>query len=978
MYNIYIENFINYILKGNLIMKTKKILAVVLATVMLLGLVSVFGAGAAEKNTFSDVGKKKWFYEAVTYVSDNGLMTGTSATKFEPDTSMNRAMFVTVLGRLSGVDDKNYTPDNFSDTKKKTWYSPYVAWAKENNIVDGYEDGTFKPLKNVTREEMSAIIIRYIDFLGLNMPKDPTAPTKFTDAGKIAKWAREYVDVMRTLGIVTGDANYRFTPKDTLTRAQAAIIIMRLDKAIKDLTVETPYKPEYSVNGGEFLLLGAWDIYYAALGTNTDGVKVNVGDRAEFTYDLVDGESTYHTMNITERDIKLADYPVVRVGYVQNGGTFSVGFSENSTEFYTVSDSTGTKDGISYVIADVTAADGYKTGTSRRFMRYFIDGAESSSILYTAFFKTAAAAEAFDFSAYAESLKTYTGPEFVYEADADKSVADKYLADADAKIQSIINSDSALTPEYIEAMGGTCYYISSINGNDKNDGLTPETAWATPLATYRILPTGYSVPKLKAGDGVFFERGSVFDASNELFHFGASGDSVLKGISGCYYGANGEGAKPILANAVDYEGKTPWSRTEYANIWRLDYDFELPKSAASEGSYSYHDVGNIVLTKKDGSEGWGIKITTAVADDVKHEGRLGLGNKTVELGLVADGFGNVYDIPARETDSITDVLKNDLEFFHQFTDGKNTSDLYMYYEGDLNADFESIVVCNRGHICVAQDAAMFDNIEFVYGGSHGISGNNLDTIVISNCVFGWIGGSLHGSTSTRFGNAIENWEACDAMHMIDNYIYQVYDAGITTQGNGGPTDTDLMQNFCIKGNVITHTIMPIELFNYAYTDGGFENLKMTDNYILYTGYGFGTTRADRQMRTPLFTWMWCYRGWKNCDFTNNICVYSAYNGAFAGEAFSQGHTNSGLNVCDNVFVMNKITSGVAVFWGQAKFGYIPGIVDSSGFAVEKSERGVGYLANLGIGLGSTYYNVDVNVFAEEEIGGYCDRHIFNK
>jgi len=70
--------------------------------------------------------------------------------------------------------------------------------------------------------------------------------------------------------------------------------------------------------------------------------------------------------------------------------------------------------------------------------------------------------------------------------------------------------------------------------------------------------------------------------------------------------------------------------------------------------------------------------------------------------------------------------------------------------------------------------------------------------------------------------------------------------------------------------------------------------------------------------------------------------------------------------------MNKITNGLAVFWGQAKFGYVPGIADYSGYAVEKSARGAGYLANLGIGLGNEFYNVDVNVSPDELKGGYID------
>ena len=79
-------------------MRFTKNLAFFLATLMLVGLVSAYGVAAEEKSAYGDVGAKKWFYEAVTYVSENGLMNGTSASKFEPMASMTRAMFVSVLG----------------------------------------------------------------------------------------------------------------------------------------------------------------------------------------------------------------------------------------------------------------------------------------------------------------------------------------------------------------------------------------------------------------------------------------------------------------------------------------------------------------------------------------------------------------------------------------------------------------------------------------------------------------------------------------------------------------------------------------------------------------------------------------------------------------------------------------------------------------------------------------------------------------
>jgi len=926
-----------------------------MTAVLMLFSCAVIGSGA-KAGGFEDVGTKKWFYEAVTYVSENGLMNGTSDTKFDPTGSMTRAMFVTVLGRLTGVDEKNYTPDSFTDTKKKTWYSPHVAWAQENNIVDGYEGGTFKPLKNVTREEMSAIIIRYIDFLGLDMTTDADAPAKFTDRNKIAKWARDYVDVMRRYGIVTGDDNYRFSPKDTLTRAQAAIIIMRLHQIIKDLTYEEYMLPDYSENGGQYLVLGAWDLYYAALGTNTNGFEVKVGDKyAEYTYNVRSTGTTENSMNLTERGIDITVYPFVRVGYVQDAGAFDLSFACNGWGGFSHIDwlKSGRVDGVDYAIVDTTGLG--NEYTYWKSMQFESTGASEASLVYVAFFKTQADAEAFDFTTVAEKLKTYDGGEYKFENITEAEI-NKYLKDTDKRIDEIVNSESSLTPEYVEKMGGTCYYISSINGNDNNDGLTPETAWASPAKLWKDLRGITYVPNIKSGDGVFFERGSVFDVTAGTYQNKGS-EHILVGKEGCYYGAYGEGPKPVFSNSVDYYGQTPWVKTEHENIWKLAYDFKRPDKSTS---VKYHDVGNIVLTDNDGKVGHGIKIYVTCEEEENLEGRLGSGRKTVGLGFVPNGFGDVYYVEQRNTDSITDVLQNNLEFFHAFDDSF-TSTLYMYYDGDLNEDFKSIVVAKNGHICSAGGVAMIDNLSFEYGGSHGVAcgGEGQLDMTIQNCTFYWIGGSIQGG-DTRFGNAIENWDDCDGLYVRNNYIYQAYDAGITSQGAGD------MRNFYITDNVITHTVMPIELFNRDETGVGSHNYYMTGNYINYTGYGFGTTRHDRTIRSPFFAWD-ATSGWHNVNFTDNICVYSACHGAFAGDVFSLGDTNSGIHLGNNVYVTNKIARNIGQFRGGI-LGAYPG----HNANIPMSERGVGYIQSMGIEHDTKFYYYDDYVTEEEKLGAYVD------
>lgn len=122
---------------------------------------------AAWSNPFTDVPADDYYYKYVQYVNENGIFNGTSATTFEPDTPMTRAMFVTILGRTAGIEADMSAHSRFSDVPDSQWYTPYVGWADENGIVNGYSDKVFAPDDMVTEEQALVIVRRFCDVMGI-------------------------------------------------------------------------------------------------------------------------------------------------------------------------------------------------------------------------------------------------------------------------------------------------------------------------------------------------------------------------------------------------------------------------------------------------------------------------------------------------------------------------------------------------------------------------------------------------------------------------------------------------------------------------------------------------------------------------------------------------------------------------------------------------------------------------------------------
>lgn len=147
---------------------------------------------------FTDVAKTAWYYDAVAYVTEKGLMNGVGSGKFAPESTLTRAMIVTVLYRLEN-EPEVVASGRFTDVPANQWYSDAIAWASDCGVVGGYGNGKFGPTDPVTREQLAAILYRYAGIIGANV----TEKIELTDA-KVSAWAVESVSWAARHGIVLG------------------------------------------------------------------------------------------------------------------------------------------------------------------------------------------------------------------------------------------------------------------------------------------------------------------------------------------------------------------------------------------------------------------------------------------------------------------------------------------------------------------------------------------------------------------------------------------------------------------------------------------------------------------------------------------------------------------------------------------------------------------------------------------------------
>ncbi|MBQ4110789.1 MAG: hypothetical protein IJC74_07900 [Clostridia bacterium] len=415
----------------------------------------------------------------------------------------------------------------------------------------------------------------------------------------------------------------------------------------------------------------------------------------------------------------------------------------------------------------------------------------------------------------------------------------------ESRKQKILQAEDNLT------VNGVSYYVSN-SGNDENDGKSPETAWKT-LAKV-------SWADLKRGDGVFFKRGDLFRGA------------TIETKSGVTYGAYGSGEKPkFYGGDRDYADASLWELYDKEhNIWKctekmLDAGTFVFNNGEAHSRKLIPSYKNLTFVCRDDEN----RIF-----DVRNE-------MTKDLDLYWEFDEILTRHPSRgENFPIPEI-----------TDAKGT--IYLRCDkGNPGEVFDSVESVARRHMFFVadNDNVTIDNVCIKYIGMHGVAaGGHVVSLHVTNCEMGWIGGSIQHymgtdpnypqggrGTVTRFGNAIEIYGGCEDYIASDNYIYEVYDAGITHQITTSKKVT--MTGIRYTGNVIEKCVYGIEYFLDQIEDereSYMDDVVMNDNFIRLSGYGWGQQRHNTH--TPALIKGWSYVNTaRNYFINNNIFDRSAY------------------------------------------------------------------------------------------------------
>ncbi len=390
---------------------------------------------------------------------------------------------------------------------------------------------------------------------------------------------------------------------------------------------------------------------------------------------------------------------------------------------------------------------------------------------------------------------------------------------------------------------GTAYYVSN-GGDDNNDGKSPETAWKT---LNRV-----TEEKFLEGDGVFFKRGDLFRG-------------CFYAKTGVAYGAYGEGEKPKF-----YSGKTDYAKPE---LWEL-YDGDKNVWKLKE---KILEVGGLVFNH-------GKRVSRKLIPSFKGGKFVCRDNPTVDFDMV-ESMTEDLDIFWFYMDELTEDLEPVPKL--QYTMG----DFYLRCDkGNPGEVFDSIEALVHLHAVWAHNKhnVIFDNLCFKYYGMHGIAsgGDSVENLVITNCEFGFIGGSIqhfnsnHGDECrrgmvTRFGNAIEIYGGCKGYIAKNNYIYEIYDAAVTHQV---ASSKKLMQeDIDYSDNLIDKCVYGIEYFlgQSGPEVGKIKNCSFKNNFIRNSGYGWGQQRPDPTTPAAIKSWE-AGNPSQNYTITDNIFDRAAY------------------------------------------------------------------------------------------------------
>ncbi len=187
----------------------------------------------AEKLPFTDVTENDWFFNAVKYAYQNGIMVGDTTTTFNPHGTLKRGQLVAMLYRMAGAPEVS-EKSPFTDVPEGMYYADAIAWAYENEIAYGKSATTFDPTAEVTREEMAAFLARFAKFQGVYEEADEKVLEKYEDVESIQDYAVPYIAWAVENGIMSGMSESVMAPTGTAKRCQAANLMMNYQLAFVD------------------------------------------------------------------------------------------------------------------------------------------------------------------------------------------------------------------------------------------------------------------------------------------------------------------------------------------------------------------------------------------------------------------------------------------------------------------------------------------------------------------------------------------------------------------------------------------------------------------------------------------------------------------------------------------------------------------------------------------------------------------------
>lgn len=182
------------------------------------------GGGAERPSTkYKDVDQNAWYVPYVDFAISAGIMNGTSNNSFSPDSQVTRAQLVQVLYAMENKP-AIATTKKYSDIKEGQWYSAAVSWASAYNIAAGFEDGTFKPDRSVTRQDMAVMMYAFAKYKGIETVTSASVDS-FADRGMISNYALRAMKWAVGKKYMSGMGNNMLAPRGTTTRAQLATVM---------------------------------------------------------------------------------------------------------------------------------------------------------------------------------------------------------------------------------------------------------------------------------------------------------------------------------------------------------------------------------------------------------------------------------------------------------------------------------------------------------------------------------------------------------------------------------------------------------------------------------------------------------------------------------------------------------------------------------------------------------------------------------